>query len=138
MGTWMGAPRPWLHAVSSPPHLPGQDPPSFLSDLPHRICSHSGQLVLCVSTPHPQVDSEGVGVEKVAQDPWVVSGGAAIWIQIMGVRIRKGRSGQLRQREGLSHPREPHRSPRPSLSVALPPVLEGRSGCYTSPPLSGA
>lgn len=64
----------------------------------------------------PQVGSEGLGLEKVAQDPWVVSWGAAIWIKITGDQIRKSRSGQLRA-EGRPVP--PPRAPLLTASITV-------------------
>lgn len=91
MGTWMGAPQPWLHAVSPLPTYWARTHPAF-----YLICLIGSAATLsswCCVCPPPLATGvqRRLGVEKVAQDPWVVTGGVVIWTQITGVRIRKSR-----------------------------------------------
>ena len=90
MGKWMAHSCTWEPTVCFPPHMKGQDPPSFLCD-----------ATLCAAGPvsvhrHcPQVDSKSLGIDRVSQDPWVVCVDAVVWIQVTGLWVRNRQVGAL-------------------------------------------
>lgn len=103
MGKWMAHSCTWEPTVCFPPHMKGQDPPSFLCD-----------ATLCAAGPvsvhrHcPQVDSKSLGIDRVSQDPWVVCVDAVVWIQVTGLWVRNRQVGALTA-EGRLVPPHPER-----------------------------
>lgn len=82
----------WLYTVSFLPQPNNQDLPSFLSVLPHLMCTAT---VCCKSVNvHlycPQVEEQTIGAQNVARVTQVVSG-AVIWSRPYESGSGKGRS----------------------------------------------